>query len=258
MNFTLIGGMVVCFGLVIYGIIGGGNDIIWYYDFSSVMITVLGSIAATIAATPLSDVKNLGKWFSIAFKPPKYDPKAVITELIEYATVARSKGLLALEESANNAKDPFMKQALMLIVDSNDPDKVRDMLENSLDHMAERHNSGSGFFATAVSMGPAFGMIGTLIGLVAMLRTMGDNPDSLGASMAVAIITTFYCSLLANAIFAPIESSLKNTHTNEEFCKTIIIEGVMSIAQGSNPRAIEEKLMFMLPKSAANVKGGKK
>jgi chemotaxis protein MotA len=248
LNITLIFGIIASFGLTLYGIMAPGtSEILWYYDQASVIITVGGSIMATLAQTPLSDIKNLGKWLKIAFFPPKFDARKYITEIVEYATIARSKGLLALEESANAAADPFMKQALMLVVDANDPEKVRSMLEDSLDAMEERHQAGVGFFATGVSMAPAFGMIGTLVGLVAMLQTMQENPDELGANMAVAIITTFYGSLLSNCLFAPLESALKNANANEVFCKTLIIEGVLSIASGSNPRTIQEKLEFMLP-----------
>ncbi|MCL2107906.1 MAG: motility protein A [Oscillospiraceae bacterium] len=249
MNFTIIIGWVLCIAAVVFGIMDGGN----FSDFinlPSLLIVIGGTFGALIATTPLSQVLKLGKIFKVAIKPPKYNPNQYIKEITEYATVARSKGLLALEESANNAKDPFMKQALMLIVDANDPDKVRDMLESAVDHTAERHSANSDFFGRGVALGPAFGMLGTLIGLVIMLVNMADDPDGIGAAMAVAIITTFYGSLLANVIFSPLEWALKNAHTDEELCMNIIIEGVMSIAAGSNPRLIKEKLEFMLPESA--------
>lgn len=247
MNITLIVGWVVCFGLILFGIFSGeGVQGSWFIDIPSVLITVGGSLGATIAQTPLSSLKNIGAWFKVAVLPQKYDPKRYITEIVEYATIARSKGLLALEESANSTKDPFMKQALMLIVDANDPEKVREMLENSIDAMSERHQAGAGFFATGVSMGPAFGMIGTLVGLVIMLNQMAEDPDGLGAAMAVAIITTFYGSVESNVIFAPLEAALKNSHADEVFCMNLVVEGVMSIASGSNPKLIQEKLEFML------------
>lgn len=249
MNLTIIIGWVGCIGLVLYGILSAG-DLGMFADVPSVLITVGGCLSAMIAQTPLSTLKNIGKFFKIAIMPTKFDPHKYIAELVEYATTARSKGLLALEESANNAADPFMKQALMIIVDGNDPDKVREMLETAVDSMAERHGAGSNFFGVGVSMGPGFGMIGTLIGLIIMLNGMADNPDDLGGSMAIAMITTFYGSMLANVIFAPLENALKNAHADEELCMNIIIEGVMGIAAGSNPRMIQEKLEFMVPRSS--------
>jgi len=248
LNLTIIIGWVICIALVVFGIFQGG-EIGMFLDVPSAAITFGGTIGALIATTSLMHLKKVGKLFKICIFPPKFDPRQYIKEIVEYATIARSKGLLALEESANNAKDPFMKQALMLIVDANDPDKVREMLDSAVDHTAERHSTGSSFFARGVSLAPAFGMLGTLVGLVIMLNTMQESPETLGTSMAVAIITTFYGSLAANVIFAPLEEALKSAHADEELCMNIVIEGVMSIAAGSNPKLIQEKLEFMLPRT---------
>ena len=138
----------------------------------------------------------------------------------------------------------------MLIVDANDPDKVRGMLDDAIDFMCERHEQGRAFYEKGVSIFPAFGMLGTLVGLVNMLKSMGADSSSLGDSMAVALITTFYGSLFSNVIFAPIASALKNSHEQELLCMQIIEEGVLAIAAGSNPRLIQEKLEFMLPQNS--------
>ena len=249
MNLSLIIGWVLCIGLVMFGMLTGG-PLTYFWDPASMAITVGGSFGCMVASVPLSRLFNMGKYLKIAFFPPKFDPSLYIKEIVEYATIARSKGLLALEESANNAKDPFMKQALMLIVDANDPDKVREMLESAVDHTAERHANGADFFGKGVSLAPAFGMIGTLIGLIVMLYTMSEEPEKIGENMAIAIITTFYGSLVSNVIYSPLESAMKNAHASEELCMNIVIEGVMAIAAGSNPRLIQEKLEFMLPRSS--------
>lgn len=246
MNITLIIGWVVSLGLVSYGILNGGSFDM-FFEISSLAITLGGTLGVLIAMSPLSLLKTIPKLFKIAILPPKYDPQKYITEIVEYAKIARSKGLLALEDSANKCDDPFMKQSLMLIVDANDSSKVREMLESSLDFMEQRHAAGREFFAKGVSMCPAFGMLGTLVGLVIMLNNMSSG--DLGSAMAVALITTFYGSLFANVIFAPLETALKNAHDGEMLCMQIVIEGVMAIASGSNPRLIQEKLEFMLPKS---------
>lgn len=253
MNITIIVGWVVCFGLVLFGILNGGN-IGMFIDIPSVAITVGGTFGVLIAMFPLSTLKTIPKLLKIAILPPKYNPREYIDNLVEYAKIARSKGLLALEDSANKCSDPFMKQSLMLIVDANDPDKVRTMLEDAIDFTAERHAAGREFFAKGVSMAPAFGMLGTLVGLVIMLNNMNENPDGLGLAMATALITTFYGSLLANVIFSPLETTLKNANDSEVLCMQIVVEGVMSIAAGSNPRLIQEKLEFMLPKSQGKPK----
>ena len=254
MNITIIIGWVISFGLVIFGIFQGGS-IDMFIDIPSLAITVGGTIGVLIAMFPLSDLLAVPKLLKIAILPPKYDPNKYIEQIIEYAKIARSKGLLALEDSANKCTDPFMKQSLMLIVDANDPSKVRQMLEDAIDFMCARHANGRSFFEKGVSMFPAFGMLGTLVGLVIMLQNMAADPDNLGSAMAVALITTFYGSLFANVLFAPIEAALKNAHDAEVLCMQIVVEGVMSISAGSNPRLIQEKLEFMLPKSSVKNSG---
>ena len=168
--------------------------------------------------------------------PKKFKPEKYIDDIVEYAKIARGRGLLALEESANQCQDQFMKSALMLIVDANDTAKVRGMLDDAISFMCERHDNGRAFFEKGVAVFPAFGMLGTVVGLVNMLNTM-----------ATALITTFYGSLFANVLFNPMASALQNAHNDELLCMQIIEEGVLAIAEGSNPRYIQEKLEFMLP-----------
>ena len=252
MNITLLIGWVVSFGLILYGIFSGGQ-LGWFIDIPSLMITVGGTFGVLIAVSPMSMLKNVGNLFKFALFPQKFNAEKYITDIVEFAKIARSKGLLALEDSANKCDDPFMKQSLMLIVDANDSAKVREMLESSLAFMVERHEAGRGFFEKGASLAPAFGMLGTLVGLVIMLQNLEGG--DLGPAMAVALITTFYGSLFANVIFTPLAASLKNAHDDETLCMQIVIEGVMAIASGSNPRMIQEKLEFMLPKSAKKPEG---
>ncbi len=248
MNISLIVGWVISIGLVVFGIFQGG-EIGWFIDVPSLAITVGGTFGCLIASFPLSYLAGVPKKFGLALFPKKYKPEKYIDEIVEYAKIARGRGLLALEESANGCQDPFMKSALMLIVDANDADKVRGMLDDAINFMCERHENGRAFFEKGVGIFPAFGMLGTLVGLVNMLNTMSDDPDNLASGMAVALITTFYGSLFANVLFAPLAAALKNTHEDELLCMQIIEEGVLAIAAGSNPRYIQEKLEFMLPKS---------
>lgn len=255
MNLSLIIGWVLSFGLVVFGIVftdKGLNfgNMMGFIEAQSLAITVGGTIGCLVASFPMSYLKGIGKRFGIALKPKKYDPTKYISQIVEYAQVARSRGLLALEESANQCSDPFMKSALMMIVDANDPEKVRGMLDDTIMFMCERHEQGRAFFEKGVTIFPAFGMLGTLIGLINMLATVDlSNPMGLTKGMATALITTFYGSLFANVIFAPLGMALKNTHEDELLCMQIIEEGVLAIAGGSNPRYIQEKLEFMLPKS---------
>ena len=243
----MIIGWVVSIGLVMYGIFSGG-EISWFIDIPSLMITVGGTFGVLIAISPISLLKSVPALFKYALFPPKYKAETYIDQIVDFANTARSKGLLALEDSANKCEDPFLKQSLMLIVDANDSAKVREMLEGSLSFMEERHEAGQAFFGKGASLAPAFGMLGTLVGLVQMLQNL-DGGD-LGPAMATALITTFYGSFFANIVFTPLERALQNAHGDEVLCMQIIIEGVMAIAEGSNPRMIREKLEFMLPKSA--------
>lgn len=258
MNLTLIIGWVLSFGLVVFGIVvnldGGFSVEIGnmgrFIEIQSLAITIGGTIGCLVASFPMSYLGKLGKRFGIAIKPPKFDPKKYIDQIVEYAQIARSRGLLALEESANQCSDAFMKSALMMIVDANDPEKVRGMLDDTIMFMCERHEQGRAFFEKGVSIFPAFGMLGTLVGLINMLASLDlSNPQALTGGMATALITTFYGSLFANVIFAPLGMALKNAHEDELLCMQIIEEGVLAIAGGSNPRYIQEKLEFMLPKS---------
>ena len=240
---------MISFGLVFFGIFNGGQ-IGWFIDPTSLAITVGGTIGCLIGSFPLSYLASVPKTLKIAILPKKFKPESYIEQIVEFAKIARSKGLIALEDSANKCSDPFMKESLMLIVDANDPDKVRGMLDDAIDFMCERHEQGRAFYEKGVSIFPAFGMLGTLVGLVNMLKSMGADSGSLGDSMAVALITTFYGSLFSNVIFAPIASALKNSHEQELLCMQIIEEGVLAIAAGSNPRLIQEKLEFMLPQNS--------
>lgn len=258
MNLSLIIGWVLAFGMVVFGIVvdmakGTVNfgAFVNFVDVQSLAITVGGTIGCLFASFPMSYLKGIGKRFGLAIKPKKYDPNKYIADIVEYAQVARTRGLLALEESANQCTDPFMKSSLMLIVDANDPEKVRGMLDDTIMFMCERHENGRAFFEKGVAIFPAFGMLGTLVGLINMLASLDlSNPQALTGGMATALITTFYGSLFANVLMAPIGMALKNTHDEELLCMQIIEEGVLAIAGGSNPRYIQEKLEFMLPKSA--------
>lgn len=245
MNITIIIGWVLAFGLTIFGIFNGGS-ISNFIDIPSVAITVGGTLGGLIACFPMSTLTALPKLFKIALFPPKYNPQKCIDEIVEYARIARSQGILTLEDSANKAQDPFMKKSLLLLVDANDTEKIREMLEEAISFTDDRHATNKAFFEKGVALAPAFGMLGTLVGLINMLAVMNESPDDLGSSMATALVTTFYGSLLANVIFGPLDSALKNANDAEILCMQIICQGAMAIAAGSNPALIREKLEFML------------
>ncbi len=253
MNITGIIGFILAMGLIVWGIMSGG-EIDNFIDPPSVAIVVGGTIGAIIFTYPASVLKNTGKMLKIAFFPKKYDPETYITEMVEHCKTARMKGILALEESANACTDPFMKSALMLIVDANESDKIKSMLDDSIDFMCERHENNYAMWVKCTAIAPAMGMVGTLIGLINMLKGMdvtdSSSAGSLGDSMSTALVTTFYGCIIAHVMCGPIGNLCKYNHNQEILCLQIIEEGTLAIAAGANPRYVEEKLRMMLPATA--------
>lgn len=227
-----------------------------FFDPTSIAIVIGGTVAALMVSFPGKCFAKIPKHLKIVFFPTKYDPKKYIAQLVEFAKEARINGLLALEDKLNNTKDEFLRSSLMLVVDSVDPEKVKTLLETELDYLDDRHSQDRAFYDRGSSYAPAFGMIGTLIGLINLLKQL-DDPSSIGPAMAVALITTFYGTLVSNCIFGPISNKLKVRHDEEYLCKMIISEGVQAIQAGENPRFIEEKLTQLLPRNMGGKKGKK-
>lgn len=250
MEFSLLIGLVSGVGLIIYGILGSGS-LMNFWDVGSVYITLGGTLAATIMSYPIGAFKEIPKHMKIIFSKNKYKPKDYIEKIVDYAQEARRKGLLALEHKAEQETDSFFRSCIMLIVDAIEPTKAREMLDNELGCLEERHQQGWQLYERMATFSPAFGMIGTLIGLINMLKgmgdlTSGDAASGLGAGMSVALVTTFYGSMLANMFFMPIANRLRAKHHQEMICKELIVEGVLAIHSGTNPRHIEERLKAFL------------
>ena len=180
------------------------DTLINFVDPTSILIVLGGTLAVVVACYPKL-AKSFPKHFKIMLRLDAFNPEQYVEKLTELAQIARKNGLLALEEKAKEQEDPFFQQAIMLIVDANDPDRVRNILENDIEQTSERHQEVIAMYERGSNAAPAFGMIGTLIGLVDMLYHM-DDPSTLGPAMAVALITTLYGSLLANWICTPAAS----------------------------------------------------
>ncbi|MDH8676624.1 MotA/TolQ/ExbB proton channel family protein [Fusibacter bizertensis] len=247
MDITTILGLVLGAGFIVWSILLGGQ-LGWYFDAPSVVVVVGGMFSGFLVAFPLKEVLNLGKIFGKTMKNNEFDIDQIITKIIELANVARREGLLALEEAVSEIKDDFLQKGVMLIVDGTDPELVKNILETEIENISARHSKGKSMMDTFGSLGPAFGMIGTLIGLVAMLQNLSD-PSSIGPAMAVALITTFYGAILANLIFIPMAGKLALKSNEELLIRNVMIEGLLSIQAGENPRIIEEKLKVFLPPS---------
>jgi len=240
-------GMVAAFALMIFGIVNekGFGALGNFMDPASFFITFGGTFGAVLMMNPMKDFLAGLKSFTLIFKVPKSNEPETIKTIIELSNLARREGLLALEESTNNLDDDFMKKGVMLIVDGTDPELVRSILEAELINVDARHQENIGFWKNVGAMGPAWGMIGTLIGLINMLKDLSD-PDSIGPNMAVALVTTFYGSVIANWISTPVANKLTKQNNVEIKLKEVMIEGILSIQAGENPRVIEEKLKSFL------------
>ena len=251
MDIATLVGVIVCFIMIIFGVVfdktTGVNFALLgnFVDVQSLIITLGGAFCAVLAMNSLSDFVGGLKSFSMAFKVPNLNTIEIIKKIIDLSNVARKEGLLSLEEASSEIDDDFLKKGILLIVDGTDPELVRAIMETEMGSVEARHKQKVKFWQDLASMGPAWGMIGTLIGLVNMLYEMSD-PSSLGPSMAVALITTLYGSLLANWICAPVAGKLKSNNAAEMMMKEIMIEGLLSIQAGENPRVIEEKLKSFL------------
>ncbi|MCR4398816.1 MAG: MotA/TolQ/ExbB proton channel family protein, partial [Firmicutes bacterium] len=240
MDIGTLAGLLMGFGFISWAISLGG-DIKGFLDAPSVMITCGGAFAATVVSYPLPQLFGVAKVLRKAFTTKVDDPSSIIELLVSFAEKARREGLLSLEEDAEALDDEFLKKGIQLVVDGTDPELVRTMMETELAFLEERHRWGQNMFETMGALAPAYGMIGTLIGLIQMLRTL-DDPKKIGPGMAVAIVTTFYGAVLANLVFLPVASRLKVRTSEEILLKEVIIEGILSIQSGDNPRIVEEKL----------------
>lgn len=252
-------GIVLGIVLVIYGICSGDSGVAALMDFvdrDSVLITFGGSFTSVLTGYTMKEYISNLKGFSRIFKLPALDVTGMITNIIGLSNVARKEGLLALEEAANEIDDEFLKKGILLIVDGTDPELVRGILETEMVSIEERHKKVIGFWEDIAAMGPAWGMIGTLIGLVNMLKHL-DDASAIGPAMAVALLTTLYGSMLANWISIPAANKLKHFNADEMQMKEVMIEGLLSIQAGENPRVIEEKLKsFLSPKVREELNGG--
>ena len=269
MNITYIIGVVGAVVIMLIGMMFGGEgglltptQVMNFWDPASVFITIGCTILIIVASFPPSALKDIPKHFKILLNTKGNDPLAIIDELVELAQVARKNGLLALEEKGNQQEDPFFKQCIMLIVDNNDADQAREIMMNDIEQSSARHEAGAGMYDKGSSVAPAFGMVGTLVGLINMLKNMdmsGDGASSIGSDMGTALITTLYGCVLAHMVFGPIAANLRKRDEEEVLCKMIIVEGVMSIQAGANPKFLREKLMtFIEEKKRSEDGGGKK
>lgn len=245
---TIIG-ILLAFGATFAAMFMGGMDPvgIFFGSPASIVLVLGGAIGATLASGTMTQAAGAAKVLVKAVTGGGAgDQAGTIKQLLEFADVARKEGLLALESKLESIEDPFMKKGLELAVDGTDPEEIAEMLDLDLRRLMNRHKDGAAFFTSAAGYAPAFGMVGTVIGLIDMLGKL-DDPSTLGPSMAVAFITTLWGAFLANFLFQPIAARLKKLSADEVAYRELVIEGILAVQSGANPRALAGKLVTFLP-----------
>lgn len=246
MDIASVVGLVAGLFFIIVSILMGGN-LLLFIDYPSMMIVVGGTVSATLINYPLKEVLGVIRVAKNAFLHKEETPMSIIKTLVSFAETARREGILSLEQQAATLDDAFLKTGITLAVDGTEPEHIRDIMTTEINYIAERHKTGASIMEAMATYAPAFGMIGTLIGLIGMLAQMND-PSSIGGNMAIALITTLYGAFIANLICLPIAGKLKHFSASEILIKELCIEGIMSIQSGDNPRIVEDKLKaFVAP-----------
>ena len=250
---TSIIGMVVAFACIFAGIIFLGGNVMWFLDIPSAVLVIVPTIAACVAAFPMSVVAKVPGHFK-AMMGQEYKPQEYIDKIVSLAEKARKEGLLAFEKE--QVDDPLMQYALRMMVDGLDKFSVKFALEDCINGIKERHTEACAIYDKAAAFAPAFGMCATVVSLVNMLMGLDfTDPEAinkLGGNMATALITTLYGSAFANIIFIPVSNRLKILHKKEIMCKTMVCNGLLSILNGDNPRVIKDYLVEQLNKKDAS------
>lgn len=249
MDVASLGGLITSLVALIIGVFFAGLGVGDIFDPAAIFITLVGSTACVVISNPLALTIKIYGIYTKIFQVPTFDVKAKIVQIVSFSEKARRDGLLALEDDMEQLDDPFLKKALQLVVDGTDPEIVRNVMMIDLDAMETRHAKNRAWFDSLASLAPAFGMLGTLIGLVGMLKNLGGDASAIGRGMAAALITTLYGSLLSNVFAIPTSNKLKGQTDEESLVKQVMIEGTLSIQAGDNPRIVQEKLASYLDPS---------
>ena len=258
---TLIG-LLAGITIIVIGILQSGGKLFWFFSFNSLLIVVGGTLAATMVNLPLKAVRNIFNILKNVFKGEVYDYVGIINEIVEKAQKARKDGLLSLEADLPNMREGFFKNGIELAINERESSRLRTFLNLEMNNIASRHIAGQELFLYMGSYAPAFGMLGTVLGLIVMMNNFAGSGEEVSASydvsekfaqllsgMGLALITTFYGVFMANMIFLPIGGKLKRISENEMMLKNIVVEGIISIHAREHPLLIKEKLMTFVPHS---------
>jgi len=241
-------GLVVGAGLVFWGMAAGGTNLIIFFDPASIAITVGGSFAALLIAYPISAMKRVMKVIVQSFKESTMASSEIINSFTNLSKKARREGLLSLEDEMAQLTNEFLKKGLQMVVDGLEPETIKEIMELEIGEMERRHTDGANMLKAWAAYAPAFGMIGTLVGLIQMLANLSDS-SALASGMGKALITTFYGALLANMVLIPMAQNLNYKSSIEVNNREMMLEGILAIQSGVNPRIVEEKLTSYLSPS---------
>jgi chemotaxis protein MotA len=245
-----IGVIMLLFGIVYNG---GMSGLLSFVDPASLLIVIGGLLSGLLVSFSLKDIKQMIKVMRQSFSSDERKLQDLIDTFVHLSGKARREGLLSLEMEIDQVEDRFLRKGMLLAIDGTDPDVIQDILLAEIAAMEERHRKGRAILEKAGDYAPAWGMIGTLIGLVLMLKNLND-PSTLGPNMAIALLTTLYGSLLANLVFIPIAAKLELKTEKEAFLKQIIVEGVIGVQSGQNPNLLQEKLSAFLSQEEREAK----
>jgi chemotaxis protein MotA len=249
-DFTTIFGLVLAFGSLIAGILIEGGNLMSYVGISAAVIIFGGTFGATIVSFPLKTLATVPRLLTIAFTEQIHDIPEIIKKLVGFSERARREGILCLESELARTEDEFLKSGLQLVIDGTDPALVRDTLETKIAFIAERHHQGASVIETAGGYAPTMGIVGTVLGLINVLSNI-KNPGELAGAIALAFIATLYGISSANLLWLPLASKLKAKHEHEQLLKHIMLEGILSLQSGDNPRIVEQKLKAFLSRGFA-------
>ncbi len=249
MDLASVGGIAL--GLIIVVVVmimDGGSPAELFHHSAPIILTLGGSAAIATVTGPLEVIFNIPKYFRITFMKNKYDEIETIGQIASMADKARREGLLALEDESKKVTDSFLRKGIMLVVDGIEPAQVQSILELEINQMKQRHEIGINWFVAAGGFAPTFGIIGTVMGLISVLKQLSD-PEQLAISIASAFLATLWGLLSANMIWLPIGGKLSARNYEEVSYRKMLMEGILSLQAGENPRLIKEKLLTFLAPS---------
>jgi chemotaxis protein MotA len=248
MGLASVVGQILGWGLILMACAANGLDkVVLFFDTASIFIVLGGSFAALVIAYPISVLFMTHKVGLVTFTAKEFDPIQTIEQIVTLSEAARREGLLSLENHMEEIDNAFLATGIRMAVDGMSPEVVESIMNTEIDAINARHTYGKDIFDNLGKFAPAFGMMGTLVGLVLMLADI--NPDTVGAGMAVAILTTFYGALVSNFLCLPVATKLGIINDQEMMAMEITLKGVIAIQSGENPRVIKQKLMMYLPMS---------